>query len=69
MIDTTMHTNAVANYASRIRAARLDLGLSKAELARMSGVPRGMIGRIERGEVPMSLVPIERLARALGMKL
>ena len=45
---------------------REGLGWSKAELARVSGVPASTIGRIERGEVDPQWGTLQRLFRAMG---
>jgi transcriptional regulator with XRE-family HTH domain len=57
------------DIGQRLRAERRALELSIPETSRLSGVNRNLISQIERGMVPSSIVPIERLASALGVTL
>lgn len=50
----------------RIRAKRLELGLSQEGLAHAAGLDRSYVGRIERGEHNLTFVSLVRLARAMG---
>jgi DNA-binding XRE family transcriptional regulator len=43
-------TRPVDRIVRNLKAARVDLGLTQAELARLTGRSVGMIGRLERGE-------------------
>ncbi len=49
----------------RIRARRLDLGLSQEGLAHAAGLDRSYVGRIERGEQNLTFTALVRLARAM----
>jgi len=49
-----------------IRAMRKDLGMSQEELALLSGVERGNMGKIERGENNLSVLNLERIAKAVN---
>jgi transcriptional regulator with XRE-family HTH domain len=51
------------------RETRLLLDVSQADVAARSGVTRGHIGRIERGEANPTLALVERIAEALGLEL
>lgn len=54
-----------AELGERIRARRLELGLSQEALAAGAGLHRTYIGSAERGERNVALVNTVRLARAL----
>lgn len=48
----------------RLRAALNELGLSQAELARLSGVAQGRIAELVSGKRPLTLEHVEKLAKA-----
>jgi len=49
----------------RIRARRLEIGLSQEDLGDASGLHRTYVGHLERGEVNPSLLNILKVAAAL----
>lgn len=49
----------------RIRAKRKALGMSQERLALVCGLDRSYVGRIERGEVNITIVSLYQIARAL----
>lgn len=55
--------------AGVVTARRRELGLSPTDLARLSGVSRAMIGKIERAEAAPTAALLGRLSGALGMTL
>lgn len=52
-------------FGKRVRARRDVIGISQEELAARADLDRTYVGGIERGERNVSLVNINRLARAL----
>ncbi len=56
-----------AHLGARIRALRLEAGLTQAELARRTGIHRPNIARVEAGRHTPSLETIARLAQAIGV--
>jgi transcriptional regulator with XRE-family HTH domain len=54
-------------FAQNLRAARHRVGLSQEVLAEEAGLHRTYVGSVERGERNISLLNVERLARALGV--
>lgn len=57
-----------AEFGRLVRARRHKAGLSQDELALVAGIDRSYIGRIERGEVNVTLEKIFLIAAALKCK-
>lgn len=53
-------------FGDAIRARREGLGLTQEDLADKAGIHRTYLSDVERGTRNVSLVNVERLARALG---
>lgn len=56
-----------ARLGARLRALRLEAGLTQAELARRTGIHRPNIARVEAGRHTPSLETLARLAHAIGV--
>ena len=56
-------------FGCRVRDLRIAQGISQEELAQKSGLHRTYIGGVERGERNISLVNIEKIAKALDLSL
>lgn len=54
-------------FGQRVRACRMELGLSQEALAQRAGLHRTYVGSLERGERNVALVNIVRLGKALGV--
>lgn len=54
-------------FGQRVRARRIELGLSQEALARKAGLHRTYVGSLERGERNVALINIVRLGKALGV--
>ncbi len=54
---------------ARVRAARAVLGVSQQTLAGSIGLPRSTLGRIERGERPLTFDEAVRIAESLDIVL
>lgn len=60
-----MHSTVLRHFGARIRKLRKSQGFSQEELGRIAGLHRTYIGMIERGEKNITLLNIEKLAKAL----
>ena len=56
-------------FGQRLRKVRSRKGLSQEALAELAGLHRTYVSSVERGERNISIANIEKLAKALGVKL
>lgn len=56
-------------FGNKVREERLKLGLSQEELADKAGLHRTYIGMIERAEKNITLLNIEKIAKALKLNI
>jgi transcriptional regulator with XRE-family HTH domain len=56
-------------FGERLREVRQRRAISQEKLAELAGLHRTYVSSIERGERNVSLVNIERLAAALGVRM
>ena len=56
-------------FGRRVRTLRRRKGLSQEQLALRCGLDRTYVGGVERGERNISIVNIEKIARAIGLTL
>lgn len=61
--------NARNIFAKKLKAFRVQKGLSQEELADIAGLHRTYVGSVERGERNISIDNIERLASALKIPI
>ncbi len=64
-----MSKNTLKKFGQRVKNERIKLGLSQEQLAEKAGVHRTYIGMIERAEKNITLLNIEKLAKALGISM
>jgi len=64
-----MKKEVLERFGKKVREQRLLLGLSQEDLANKAGVHRTYIGMIERAEKNITLVNIERIAKALQLSI
>ena len=53
----------------QIQTLRRRRGISQEELADMCGLHRSHLGQIERGELNVTLVTVQRIGKGLGVSL
>ena len=53
----------------RLRTRREELGISQADLAKRAGISREYLGRLERAQQDPTLGMLEKLAKALKVKV
>jgi transcriptional regulator with XRE-family HTH domain len=56
-------------FGDRVREIRKERGLSQEQLSFMADLHRTYIGMIERGEKNITLINIEKIARAFNMSI
>ena len=64
-----MKREILIKFGNKVREERTRLGLSQEELASRAGVHRTYIGMIERAEKNITLENIQKLCRALNLKI
>jgi transcriptional regulator with XRE-family HTH domain len=64
-----MKKDILIKFGKKVRDERAKLGLSQEELASRAGVHRTYIGMIERAEKNITLENIEKVAKALGIRI
>ncbi|KND49802.1 MAG: hypothetical protein AB203_01795 [Parcubacteria bacterium C7867-008] len=64
-----MNRQLLVKFGKRVRDERIKADLSQEKLAEKAKVHRTYIGMIERAEKNITLSNMEKIAKALGMKL
>ena len=64
-----MKQEILVKFGKKVREHRLKIGLSQEKLAARAEVHRTYIGMIERAEKNITLMNIEKIAHALGVKI
>ena len=64
-----MNSKILKKFSHRVKTLRLEKGWSQEELARRADLHRTYIGSIERHERNVSLLNIERIAKALKVNI
>jgi transcriptional regulator with XRE-family HTH domain len=61
--------NVLEVFGNKVREERLKQNLSQEKLAELAGVHRTYIGMIERAEKNITLLNIEKIAKALDLEI
>lgn len=67
--DVKMKKKILIKFGNRIREERKKQKLSQEQLAIKAGVHRTYIGMVERAEKNITLLNIEKIAKALNIKI
>ena len=66
-MNANANDDVKTTFGQRVRALRKLAGLSQEQLALKCGLDRTYIGGVERGERNISIVNIEKIARAMHL--
>lgn len=58
----SVHTKEYAIFVERLKAARLDVGLTQVQVAKKLGRPQSHISNIESGQQRVDVVELKRFA-------
>lgn len=61
-------SDLIKKFGERLRAVRTEKGISQDALSRLSDIDRSYVGRMDRGEVNITLDKLYSLAKALNCK-
>ena len=64
-----MNKPILIQFGKRVREERMKKGISQERLGELAKVHRTYIGMIERAEKNITLVNMEKIAKALGKKI
>lgn len=64
-----MSQQTLEKFGNKVKKERLKRNLSQEELAERAGVHRTYIGMIERAEKNITLISIEKIAKALDLPI
>lgn len=64
-----MNKQILQKFGRRVREERDKKGISQERLGQLAGVHRTYIGMIERAEKNITLTNMQKIARALGMRV
>ena len=61
-------SNEIIKFGKKLKKVRLEKDLSQGDVARILGVHRTYISGLERGARNPSLLTVQKIAKALGVK-
>lgn len=64
-----MNKQIVVKFGNRVREERVKRGISQERLGELAHVHRTYIGMIERAEKNITLTNMQKIAKALGLKV
>jgi transcriptional regulator with XRE-family HTH domain len=67
--NAAMKAQVLLDFGKVVRTQRMQLRLSQEQLAERAELHRTYIGMIERAEKNITLVNVEKLAKALGLEI
>ena len=66
---STVHSPRYRQFLKKLRAARLDAGLTQQQVARALRKPQSFVSKCESGERRVDVVELERFAKVYGKGL
>jgi transcriptional regulator with XRE-family HTH domain len=69
IFESHILSDVLIRFGQNLRTIREGAGISQEKLAALAGLHRTYVSSVERGERNISLLNIERLARALSVPL
>lgn len=66
---STMNTELALSIGSKIREARKNKSVSQEQLALLTTIDRSYLGRIERGEVSVTVEKLAQIAHVLNVDI
>lgn len=63
-----INTQLIVLFGKKVKEHRIKQGITQAQLGYESDMPREQIGRVERGQVNISLKKIESICKALDIQ-
>jgi len=67
--SSTMNTELALSIGSKIREARKNQSVSQEQLALLTTIDRSYLGRIERGEVSVTVEKLAQIAHVLNVDI
>ena len=64
-----MNKKILLQFGQRVRRERIKMGISQERLGELAKVHRTYIGMIERAEKNITLTSMEKISRALGIRM
>lgn len=62
----SIHTDERASFVKRLKKARIDAGLTQAEVAEKLGCSQSWVSKVELGELRVEAIWLNRLAKLYG---
>lgn len=59
----SVHTKEYAVFVERLKKARLDIGLTQAQVAKKLGRPQSHISNVESGQQRVDVIELQRFAK------
>lgn len=65
----SIHTKEYAVFVERLKAARLEAGLTQTQVAKKIGRPQSHISNVESGQQRVDVVELKRFAKVYGKNI
>ena len=68
-MSKSIHTKEYAYFVSRLRKARIEAGLTQAQVAKKLKRPQSHVSNVETGQQRVDVVELQRFAGMYGKKI